>query len=118
MRVNTIAVDGLSSLNVCIGRVNLFISNPGGKWLHYLRMIRYILCVERLEQMTTNQNLVFTGRIDTLYEILSKIDLALSQMQNGNFKSATNTLSDAGNTLQCHIELNSDQSVKNTVSTK
>lgn len=68
--------------------------------------------------MTTNQNLVFTGRIDTLYEILSKIDLALSQMQNGNFKSATNTLSDAGNALQCHIELNSDQSVRNTVSTK
>jgi len=68
--------------------------------------------------MTTNQNLVFTGRIDTLYDVLSKIDLALSQMQNGNFKSATNTLSDAGNALQCHIELNSDQSVRNTVSTK
>jgi len=67
---------------------------------------------------STVHNLVFTGRIDTLCEVLSKIDLALSQMQNGNIKSATNILSDAGNILQCHIELNSDQSVKNTVSTK
>ena len=67
---------------------------------------------------STVHNLVFTGRIDTLCEVLSKIDLALSQMQNGNIKSATNILSDAGNALQCHIELNSDQSVRNTVSTK
>jgi len=67
---------------------------------------------------STVHNLVFTGRIDTLCEVLSKIDLALSQMQNGNIKSATNILSDAGNILQCHIELNSDQSVRNTVSTK
>ncbi len=52
-RVNTTAVDGLSSLNVCIGRVNLFTSNTGSKWLHCLRMIRYILCVERYRDMET-----------------------------------------------------------------
>lgn len=68
-----------------------------------------------METKSVVHNLVFTGRIDTLCEVLSKIDLALSQMQNGNIKSAINTLSDAGNTLQCHIELNSDQSVRNTV---
>ena len=45
------AVDGLSSLNACIGRVNLFTSNPGGKSLYTCRILRYILCVERLEQM-------------------------------------------------------------------
>ncbi len=49
--MNTIAVDGLSSVNACIGRVNLFTSTLGDKCLRWLWMIRYILCVERLEQM-------------------------------------------------------------------
>jgi hypothetical protein len=49
--VNTTAVEGLSSLNVCIGRVIFFTPNPGGKWWQILRRVRYILCVERLEQM-------------------------------------------------------------------
>lgn len=52
-RVNTTAVDGLSSLNVCIGRVNLFTSNPGGKWWQILCNVRYILYVERLQSMET-----------------------------------------------------------------
>ena len=48
--MNTIAVDGLSSVNACIGRVNLFTSTLGDKWLHCLRMIRYCIDVSGIHE--------------------------------------------------------------------
>lgn len=51
--MNTTAVDGLSSLNVCIGRVIFFTSNPGGKWWQILLIVRYCIDVERYRDMET-----------------------------------------------------------------
>lgn len=51
--MNTTAVDGLSSIYLCIGRVKLYTSNPGGKYLQYLRMIRYCIDVGRDRDMET-----------------------------------------------------------------
>jgi hypothetical protein len=74
---------------------------------------------DEMVAMIFGKHQIFTGQSDPLQDVLDKIDFAIALLnENGNRKSILNYLSDAGNTLQCHIELNSDQSVRNTVSTK
>jgi len=127
--VNTTAVDGLSSQNVCIGRVNLFISNPGGKWWRWLWMIRYILCVERLQSMETKSpeqellNTLFGEKSDSdkMQNAISELNSAIVALHNPRITKGI--AMDAVRSIQIAKQIiwtlsNSDQSVRNTVSTK
>lgn len=50
--------------------------------------------------------------------ILEKIHFTSQFLMSGQFELASNALSEAVQILQCSANLNSDQSVKNTVITK
>lgn len=128
-RVNTTAVDGLSSLNACIANVILFTSNPGVESLRWLWMIRYILCVERLQSMETKSpeqklhNALF-GQIsdtDKMQNAISELNSAIIALHNP--KITKGIAMDAVRSIQIaklilsEIAI-SNQSVKNTVITK
>ena len=123
--MNTIAVDGLSSLNVVI----LFTSNPGAKSWQILRNVRYCIDVERLQSMGTKspeQKLydALFGQIsdaDKMQNAISELNSAIIALHNPRITKGI--AMDAVRSIQIaklilsEIAI-SNQSVKNTVSTK
>lgn len=128
-RVNTTAVDGLSSLNVGNTSVILFTRLNGAKCLQRLRIVRYCIDVERLESMETKspeQKLyeALFGQIsdaDKMQNAISELNSAIIALHNPRITKGI--AMDAVRSIQIakliisEIAI-SNQSVKNTVITK
>lgn len=126
--MNTTAVDGLSSLNVCNATVKLFTSNPGGKCWRWLWNIRYCTYVERLQSMETKSpeqellQALFGEQSDSdkMQDAITELNNAIIALHNP--KITKSIAIEAVRSIQIAkvilSNLNSDRSVKNTVLTK